>query len=478
MTETYKYFAKNNGFLSKNPSAEITYNYGSKEPAVKFDIYKSGNVKGKNMTINTGEQLPFCNDEISIDPPNEFVTSLNQNLAYQKNWNGEIIKEKPVTKIKPVVVPPAYDLESWKDNNLITYSAINSEGVQQDMYLSGYAESTCCGYIENGTELIPHTNKKINTYIGGSYPKENYQHDNTRENFIQAPKPVDDVTFIPRIPVRENFIQAPKPVDDVTFIPRIPVRENYCLETSENNKIRQIQKNKSGWVNTTCGYNPDQLNVNLPTNYPAGNCEQDPAFSDYNKNLFTQIVTPGVYSFNQVNEPINSNIGISYTQQIEPTSMRRDDQRLHYTLHDPRVIEPVKEIPDTEIKVTYDNVYDPRFYGYGTSYRSYSEPVTGQTRFMYDDVNAIRMPNYITRSKIDHLSYADKYGPMQENQEFGNDHNSIIRYLAQDSWLRDSIQYREDLQQSLMRKTNAEGWQKRMYPNSSRPVGSNYIMRG
>ena len=38
---------------------------------------------------------------------------------------------------------------------------------------------------------------------------------------------------------------------------------------------------------------------------------------------------------------------------------------------------------------TTANVYDPRFTGYGTSYRAYNEPVTGQTRFYYDDVNAM-----------------------------------------------------------------------------------------
>jgi hypothetical protein len=194
--------------------------------------------------------------------------------------------------------------------------------------------------------------------------------------------------------------------------------------------------------------------------------------SQYNKNLFTQIVTPDNYSFNQVNEPINSNIGISFTQQFEPVTCKRDDKGLTYTLHDPRIIEPVSEIPQQQVKPNYDNVYDPRFYGYGTSYRSYLEPVTGQTRFMYEDVNAIRMPNYVTRSKIDHLPYADHYGPMEAGSEMGNVHNPHIRYLAQDSFLRDSLQFRDDLQQRLMRKVNAEGWQKRMYPNSMRPANS------
>ena len=123
-----------------------------------------------------------------------------------------------------------------------------------------------------------------------------------------------------------------------------------------------------------------------------------------------------------------------------------------------------------EIKPNYDNVYDPRFSGYGTSYRSYFEPVTGQSRFMYDDVNAIRMPNYVVRSKVDHLSYADSYGPVQEGSEFGNVHNPHMRYLVQDSWLRDSMSFRNDMTQLLMRKNNSEAWQKRQAPLGQRSL--------
>ena len=413
--------------LYNSPSYETSYveNKKSRNPTMK-------------TILNTGEPLPFCNDQMSIDPPAPFVVSLNQKLTLNE--------PNPKTKIKPVIVSPSYDLDSWRDNTLITYSMVNKPRIQEEMYLSGYAESSCCDYLPVNSELVPREE---------------------RENFgIVSPRPVDDTPFIPSIPVRENFgIVSPRPVDDTPFIPSIPVRENYS----------NVKPNYSGWVNTTCGYNDEQLNVYLPSNLPVGNCYQDPHMKGYNKNLFTQIVSPGTYTLNQVNEPINSNIGISFTQQFEPVSCKRNEKGLQYTLHDPRVYdyqEPVKE----KQNVNYGNVYDPRFYGYGTSYRSYYEPITGQTRFMYDDVNAVRMPNYITRSKIDHLPYADKYDSMSEGSEFGNIHNPQIRNLVQDSWLRDSVSFRDDLQQSLMRKVNAEGWQKRMFPNSSRPVGS-YVKR-
>ena len=56
------------------------------------------------------------------------------------------------------------------------------------------------------------------------------------------------------------------------------------------------------------------------------------------------------------------------------------------------------------------NVYDPRLSGYGSSNRSYVDDVLGQPRFAYDDVNAIRMPNYIVRSHVDMLPFSIAYG--------------------------------------------------------------------
>lgn len=597
--------------------------------SVQVKPYQSSAVLGYNkerglsretVTLTSGEPLPFCNDGIGIET--DFFQGLNQSLAWnnsqplgfnQASASGrarpmnKAVNAHPLTKIAPVIAPPSHDLEAWKDNNLIVHSAINSEGIQQEMYMSGYAESSCCGYIGAGAELVPESSGLRPgeaglrpTLVGGrtlgSYPDEvnrtqyaremtesNDHRGNMRENYsdpkgwsvpfsgpyttqpastscgnrstipqgkytpigsVISPSPVTDVPWIPtkRVPSpmsqlpqnREDYcgtqstnawhgntrelgaVISPTPVGDTPWIPTssvpspIPVsstmagylygpsqssqctpidsleqnyQENYLqtgrgeMGDNQSDPVPQIiQPNHSGWVNTTCGYNPSQTRNGLPSNLPVGNCQQSPEMKRYNENLFTQTVTPGVYSINQVNEPINSNIGISFNQQFEPVTCKRTEKGLEYVLHDPRIIEPAEsiDIPPQAIlnKADYDNVYDPRFYGYGTSYRSYLEPVTGQTRFMYDDINAIKMPNYVTRSKIDHLPYADSYGPVQEGSEMGNRLNPDIRTLVQDSWLRDSVGFREDISQKLMRKVNAEGWQKRMYPNSSRPVGS------
>ena len=424
----------------------------------KLSSTEKKNINGKmykETLIETPEPIPFCNDYVSIDPQTSTTYGLNQRLAGKAN---------PKTNISPVVLPPIYDLDYWKDNNMIQFSAINTKGAQEDMYLSGYAESTCCDYLPRGTSISPSENNiKKSTTVGGR----------TIENYgISSPTPVEDIPDIignrRRVIEAYSNISSPTPVEDIPDIigNRRRVIEAYAdFETVENPKKVKVIGNQSGWVNTSCGYNPEQVyKSGLPSNYPAGNCEQDPLLKQYNENLFTQTVTPGVYTKSQINEPINSNIGISFQQQFQPVTSHTDDKGLHYLQHDPRIIEPAIARPKPVDQATYDNVYDPRFYGYGTSYRSYNEPVTGQTRFMYDDINSIRMPNYITRSKIDHLPYADKYGPMEEGSEFGNVHNPHIRYLAQDSWLRDSMEFRNDLTERRMRKINSEAWQKRQSP--------------
>jgi hypothetical protein len=489
-----------------------------KSPQAQLSLSRGNIARGKDVvTINIDDEQFFCNDAYFMDNPN--VISFNQKLSRQRalNMNDNVITldALPATKIAPVIVPPAYDLESWRDNNLIVFSNINTPGVQQDVYLSGYAESECCDYLPSGTQLVPNCpdiySKRepygesykeqrklemsrelpINLPYNIQYPTliptnvENYKPRNCGE--IVSPYPAEDILRVPSIPVENNSVEnykprncgeivSPYPAEDILRVPSIPVQNNSVENYLSDNRGRHAKflPAPSGYINTACGYNPEQTKVNLPSNYPAGNCQQDPAMSRFNDNIFTQTVTPGVYMKNQVNEPIIGNMGISFTQQFEPVTYKRDDKGLMITLRDPNIIEPISDNIEEPIieKANYDNVYDPRFYGYGTSYRSYLEPVTEQPRYMYDDINAIRMPNYIVRSKIDHLPYADQYGPVEEGSEFGNVHNPNIRALAQDSWFRDSISFRDDMTQRLMRKVNSEQWQKRMYPNSSRPVGS------
>ena len=346
----------------------------------------------------------FCDDKRPLDG----AKGVYNNPCYMSVNQKLAGPANPKTLIPPVVVPPITDLDYWKTNNLSTFSQINDE-TQLDTYRSGYQVSTCCAPTYDCTETCG---------IG-----------------------------IPSVPYTENFTDN---------------KEEY------NDQPYYIAEKQPGDMITSRGYNPEQVfTSSIPSNLPAGNCPRDPSMKQYNENLFTQTIQPGVYTTSQIIEPINSNIGISFTQQFPKTTCKTDllTGDMHYTQHDPRIIEPVStKSKKTSRRVTEADIYDPRFTGYGTSYRSYTDENTGQTRFYYDDVDAIRMPNYITRNNIDHKSFGDQYGPMDCGSQNGNINNSNIRALANDAFLTSAIQHRTDLQERLMRKINSEQWQKRSAP--------------
>ena len=369
----------------------------------------------------------YCNDPISLEPFDKTTLSLNQKLVGPAN---------PKTKIAPIIIPPSHALDYWRANNLITHSQVNLK-TEQDVYQSGYEVTTSC-------------KPKI---------KENfYKNDNKVE--YKTPRYGSNSWH----PQQEEYSSTNKTQQEIYF----PFKNQDKVKLRKNTVLEENR----GQVNTSCSYNPKQIfTSNLPSNYSASNCQEDPRMAQYNKNLFTQIIEPGIYTVNQVNEPINSNMGISFTQQLEPTTYEQNKNGITFIQHDPRIIEPLEE-PEPIQQINESNVYDPRFNGYGTSYRSYVDKQLGQPRFAYDDINAIRMPNYITRNKIDFTSFGDSYGPM--SQEDGNDLTANIRELAQDAWFKNSGEFRENLMFSTLRKRNSEMWQRRMYPMST----SNQRMMG
>lgn len=483
-----------------------TQPYNASGLASNIILTKNGQ-KYVESTFDNPESRIFCNDEVNIDPPSDFAVSINQKLTGQAN---------PKTLIAPLVVPPTHALDYWRENDLIVHSAINSAGLQEDMYLSGYAESTCCGFLNNGAELVPEdawdrnsgstenytkgivspTPAQDTTYVPvlqrGTGRKENYK--GCSSGCIISPQPVEDRVYVPVLQRKEGYcgskgIVSPQPVKDRVYVPTLPTisqgpqqgKEMYTNsgdlmddQDGEEDGIL-VRENGPGMVNTDCGYNPIQIERSgLPSNYPSGNCQQDPRMKRYNENLFTQIVTPGVYMTNQVNEPISSNIGISFQQQFEPVSCKRDEKGLHYTLLDPRIVRPVEPKKEDVIKPNYDNIYDPRANGEGTSYRSYYEPVTGQTRFYYDDIGAIKYPQYISRNKIDNQPFGETYGPIKQGSEFGLNYNANIRALANDAFLTDSLQFRDELSLLRMRKMASIISQRRLAPLG----GNQFVHKG
>jgi hypothetical protein len=93
---------------------------------------------------------------------------------------------------------------------------------------------------------------------------------------------------------------------------------------------------------------------------------------------------------------------------------------------------------------------------------------------MYDDIDAIIQPNYITRSNIDFEKYADSYGPKRNRG--GNESTAKMREMVENSWVDNSLNFREDMQMRLLRKFNTRNIQRRMAPMRTSNASS-YVNR-
>lgn len=425
--------------------------------------------------INAGSQIynnQINQDSCAFNNPN-FV-SRAQKLAGGPN---------PKTLIQPVIPAKSLDIDYWKTNNLVENSAINNEK-QRELYLNGYVVSTCCPSSFDSYS-IPVNNKNTVRVPVTRPVKKKYSHleDAIKSRLTNEDTKPPNCLIDPRVEVtpenfdlsvhkiainEENKQKSKKDEDKPLKTVEIPESGLPPKKTEEFDEII-VTPNQSGWVNTNCGYNPEQLiTSNLPTNLPVGNCQRDEQLATYNKNLFTQTIQPNVYTRSEIIEPINSNIGISFDQQLLPTTVDVNpiDGDYNFTEHDPRIIEPstFTEIAPPSVIPNEYNIYDPRFTGAGTSYRSYVDKLLGQPKYYYGDIDAVKMPNYISRSNIDTQPYADSYGPIKPGDEFGNHNTAEIRKLANQSFVDNSIKFRTEMMQRLMRKNNAVSWQRRKFP--------------
>ena len=366
-------------------------------------------------------------DKITLSFNNKQYSS-NQALAGPAN---------PKTRKAPVVVPPMADLSYWGNNEFVNFPAIN-EHSQSDLYQSGYIpvdnSTSSSSYSPTPSSYSPTPSSQVIESFTKNYAQE--------IDFMYEPKFVEE----------EKRIKEGYNLDQY-------IDKNLDTPPVGNNK-KCIENNRG--ILMSDGYDRRNIEYNIPTNYGGGRCNLTKAMKEYNDNIFTQTIQPGVYYKNQVIEPIQSNIGISFTQQFEPTDVSVQGDNVTYKSHDPFLYTPPPKKPE-EKRATEYNVYDPRLSGYGTNYRTYVDKLTGQPRFYYDDVDSVRRPNYLVRSNIDHMPLAEKYGTMiNDRQMFHN--NERIREHAQQNILNDTIAYRTDLQNSLMRKRNAEMWQQRVAP--------------
>jgi hypothetical protein len=196
-------------------------------------------------------------------------------------------------------------------------------------------------------------------------------------------------------------------------------------------------------------------------------------------------IQPGIYTESDYFDPINATLGISYPTQFPKTVLegRLGGNQIFYNTNTGSFCVPEREFEiigaapqKTPIfqpqearnganfarPTGPETVYDPRFVGYGADDRSYTDELLGSAKYYYDDINAVRMPSYITRNKIDSCvtPCGDRYGDLKA----GYLSLSEARKGAEHSWRKNSLDFRVNLSKSLMRKKNKDVVQRRLAP--------------
>lgn len=353
----------------------------------------------------------WCKPDI---PLGDETASINQSLVGDAN---------PKTKVMPVITPPIYDYNTWMPNDFIVPYKIN-DYKRQELYQNGYMS------WEEPKSVCDASKKLFDTY--GCIASKN-------------PVPVvsrgNNTTEI-----KENFSNPLYSDLDYNIAPTRMMRTEEMMDVS-------------------CGgYNPENAKYNYPVNMPPNQCMASPEMMEYNKNLYTIPMQPGVSTRSQVNQPdaSMSNLGISFTQPRLPYACEMDSRgNVMFNEYDPnqypseyllRGRDPFgKDIQRNEI-------YDPRLTGYGTSYRSYIDPMTGQPRFYYDDIEAHTQYNFISKNNIDHTLFAPNSGPYPGLPPTDS------RQLANMNFTNDTLKRRTELQYNLMRKNAHREWQRRTAP--------------
>ena len=364
----------------------------------------------ENKKFNFTNSRRFCRDGKVLEP-NETYQSQNQKLVGCPNAK---------TLVAPVLAPPIYGLETWAENSFIVPSHINTQ-THTDDYLSGYYSTPDACNSLNQREIKE-------DYFDTRRPQLKTNETTTEQKW----KPFDSFTT-PLLFDAECHLSDERTYDDL-----------YGIDTAT-------------------GYYPYNKKYNIPVNTPVpGTCNQTSEISDYNKELDTMYFDSGLKFRSEVMEPINHNMGISLTEQIPPIRCTKDT----VIQLDPIMNREIRESSYRNDEAMHSNVYDPRITGYGDNNRYYYDNEIGQPRYFYDDVEAIRKPNYYARSKIDFMTDNSNYVKTQDTL-----FNTNYRYMADKAYTDNTLTHRSNLQESLMRKRNTEMRQLREAPLSINGFG-------
>lgn len=422
----------------------------------------------------------FCNDLEPIHFDEEYF-SRNQYLVGCPN---------PKTRIPPIVVPPSHELSFWKASDLTTHSAVN-DGYSYDAYAAGYvgpAYDFSKGYAGYAEPLVRREDYRpplcsecvrapcvckspltrsdfittqtiqpgvyeqsdytepINSNIGISYTK---QFDPTR---ITLDEHGLKYSAMPDVMPPDEFPQYPSPMNNYPS-----GRGGLLFDDGNGGCCNNRRRGRSTSCAVTsfsgngCGlYSPETRNPILPSFYVGNN----PVYDYYTKHCRHSRYMP--------NDNDDNNNTPHYV-------LMTNDENRNKTLLKENFVDNDRQDNNDNSGIRIENeseIYDPRFTGYGPTDRGYIDPTTGQPRFFYDDINSVKMPNFISRNDVDIYPWAPQYGTGYNGNSSVNgiSYGDGYKRLAENAFADATIQFRTEMQERLMRKRNAELWQRRFAP--------------
>jgi hypothetical protein len=426
-----------------------------------FSYQTLASVRSRDRMIDRYPYYKIVHDNANAAQQRDMNNALNSSLLCNDEYEGKVDdkmfsrnhalvgKPNPKTLVQPIIANRAYDWKAWRNNDYNNFASHINNRTRQFLSENGYLEQTPdCGGNNTCVSLKYAGPPDFNASpcSPASLPAEH------------TPKPQK------KSMVKEAFSQAMnRSIESyANYDSPIPAEQGSDYIKFNNGNETNI---RAGDIDTMCGYRPDNTKYNIPVNYPSSIVERSDDLKEFNRNIWTQHAGEDIYQVNQINEPDNWNIGISFNQQFPPTTLTVDKKGFQFQEHDPRTFKvPHGEVIDPfTMEPKPEDVYDPRQTGYGPNYRSYVDPLTGQPRFYYDDVMAVRRSNYITRNKIDHIPELNQPGVMKPDQDIFKT-MAEIRKAANDNFADSMITQRVELQQRLMRKRNSDWAQRKLAP--------------
>lgn len=384
------------------------------DPEVRQPLPPNYNYYQEHLFLQPDKSLTTLNSDNNcghvelIDPNNELKQFSNAALTGQAH---------PRTRIAPIMAARSTDIEYWRDSPMTTLSIINSRKKQYPS-LAGYNTEE----LTDLQCLQPDLRQSLGNQTWASPLVQTIQ-----PGVYTLPTTYDPINNDFNIDEATQFepIRQDRPVGNVVFRPVDPPAQPDPATGDLTESYEPISTKAASSSSSKAASSKTSKIPPPPTKPKSRRSARD--------------ASPGADSRSGSSSP------------APPSDINTRRAGISGYQH-----------PLVEDDVSVYNVFDPRFAGYGSDNRNYLEPMLRQPRYFYDDVDAIRRPNYIVRSKLDSCVtvFGDQYGPMRTDQKTLNQ----LRPLAEQAYLNNNLNYRNDLMESLMRKKNSEKWQDRAAP--------------